>query len=264
MGLFMADVLDDALSELSKLEETADPEELFEQMRLSEDSDYKKFSEAPLSPQALNFPIPDDIRQHADIFRDNNVCHTARLPAEARHLGYVTESKQVGFSNYDKGNIRGEYDQNRKVGGLMELVQEGEQYSPQQQCPIPVQVDYKDYFYAHQAEDWKWLVVPNDKEMEVYVPPGYTLKGIIMICFAVCNWGKCPAGNLLAPDLELDKGEMLINNIPTKMTGIDATCGWARHADGHIFAPNSEGRFNISARAIDTNSYFRISSIIVW
>jgi hypothetical protein len=249
LGLFMADVLDDALTELVKLETETEtsPSDRFAKLKQMEDEDYAKFMEASLPDDALKFPLPDDIKAEV-VYRGPNFCRQARIPAETRHLGYATESDKIGFLDYDKGIDKASYDQSLKQGGRMELIQ-----------------DYKDYFYVHHGEELKWLLVPNDKEAEVYKVSDHTPIGYVLLCLSTCDWGNCPAGNLLGSDILEGKAEIAINDIPvTGMTDISTNCYWAKNANGHVFSANDAGRFNVSARVVEDNSYVRFLAIAVW
>jgi hypothetical protein len=262
MGLFMADVLDDALSELEKRKGSVSPAELYKQLKESEDADYVTFQQSPIPKGALTFPLPEDIEAEV-IFRGPNICHPARLPAETRHLGYLTESEEIGFLDYYKGLVKAEYDQKPIKGGEMQLVQE----EGRQHCDFPVllQTDYKDYFYVHHKEEWKWLVVPNKKEAEIYQIPQYTPKGYVLVCLSTCDWGYCPEGNLLGADIAQGKAEIMINNIPvTALSEISTACYWAENANGHVFRADDESRFNVSTRVVEEGSFLRFSSIAVW
>jgi hypothetical protein len=261
MGLFMADVLDDALSELGKREGDGSPAELYEQLKESEDADYVTFQQSPIPEGALEFPLPDDIEAEM-VFRGPNICHPARLPAETRHLGYLTESEEIGFLDYYKGLPKAVYDQNLTKGGEMQLVQE----EGRQHCdsPILLQTDYKDYFYVHQLEEWKWIVVPNKKEAEIYQIPQHPFRGHVLMCLSTCDWGACPPGNLLGFKMANGEAEIRINDVPATFTWIVGECYWAKNSEGHVFRADADSRFNISVRVVTENSYVRFSSIAVW
>lgn len=82
-----------------------------------------------------------------------NFCHTARLPAEARYLGVMTESNnEIGFPDYYKGVQSTEaHDNVTRDEGNMQLV-----YDPvqRQDCPIELHHrDFKDWFYVHVSVD---------------------------------------------------------------------------------------------------------------
>jgi hypothetical protein len=265
MALFLTDVIDEALVALSHTNYT-DPHELWRQLRNEEGAEHKSFRLAALPEPAIPFPIPSGVNPEI-ILRGPNLCHTARLPAEIRHLGYLTETDKIGFLSCDKGYKLVDYDQQRIKGGKMELIQEGMQDDPRQQCSLSVQQDYKDYFYTHEEEGWKWMVVPNDAEMQVYVDSDFKFAGYVMICFRYCDWNNCDSlvENILAREYRQGKGEIHINGVPVvDFTDTTHNCYWPNHTDGFVWEPDENGRFNFTARAVAPNNYMRISSFIVW
>jgi hypothetical protein len=89
-------MMEDALKELAA--ERPDPV-LLDQLRAFEDADRKELMSRELPMSILEeMKIPDDVDPERAHF-----CHTARLPAESRHLGILMESSLVGEDSYDKG-----------------------------------------------------------------------------------------------------------------------------------------------------------------
>lgn len=58
-----------------------------------------------------------------------------------------------------------------------------------QDCPVQLNQDFSDYFVFSQLEGWRELTVPNDREIEEY-GTGEPLKGLAVICYINCPWGK--------------------------------------------------------------------------
>ncbi len=94
-------MMEDALKEVAA--ERPDPA-LLDQLRAFEVADRKAFMsrELPIALHGVGKWIPDDVDQEL-FFRGPNFCHTARLPAQTRHLGILTESSLVGTDSFDIG-----------------------------------------------------------------------------------------------------------------------------------------------------------------
>jgi hypothetical protein len=254
IALTLSFVVEDALHEL--ISAKSDPGFL-DKLRSDEEADFKFFmsSDLPKSSEQLN--LPEDIDREL-VLRGPNFCHTARLPAEIRHLGILTESSMIGADSYDKG-LHATTSWEFQGDGSMPLV-----YDPiqRQVCPIPLNKDYKDFFVVHSHYGWSQLTLPNDAEMKAY-GTGAPLRGIIAICFN-CNWGKCPKGNLIGEDIELGTGEMEVNGIKvSNFTKFD-TCRFLLNEGGHTWKPNSDGRFAIRAKANEEHSYILFSNFVIW
>jgi hypothetical protein len=256
LALHLSFVLEDSLSELiSAKSDPAFPDKL----RADEDTDFTLFMNRTLPNTANNMGLPYDIDREL-FFRGPNFCHTARLPAEIRHLGILTESSKVGEDSYDMGTQIGKARKSSLGDGPMPLV-----YDPGsiQNCPVPVNKDRKDAFYVNNYYDWSQLTLPNDAEMKAY-GTGEPLRGVLAVCFVECSWGKCPKGNLITEDFKLGTAEMEVNGI--KVSGFSklGKCAFLRHDEGHIWKPNSNGRFDFRARALESKSYIRFSTFAIW
>jgi hypothetical protein len=255
MALFLSFVLEDALHELVSAK--SDPS-FPDMLRAKEDADFKLFMSSDLPKSSRGMGLPKDIDREL-FFRGPDFCHTARLPAEIRHLGILTESSLVGEDSYDKG-MAIKTAMSSESNGTMPLV-----YDPgeRQKCEIPLNKDYKDAFLVHNSFGWSQLTLPNDAEMKAY-GTGAPLRGIIAICFTDCNWGKCPKGNLIGEDIELGTGEMEVNGIKVSNFTQFNKCRFLKNEGGHIWKPNSDGRFSIRAKANEEKSYIRFSNFVIW
>jgi hypothetical protein len=256
MAVWLMNVLEDALGELAN---QASDASFPEKIRSDERAEYDTFMTVGLPKTVGDMQIPNDIDRNL-FFRGSNICHTARLPAQTRHLGILTESSMVGEDSYDKGVEQGHARHHPPEDGSMALVYEADQ---RETCPVPIKKDYKDFFYVGQGHGWRQLTVPNDSEVKAY-GTGEPLRGVIAVCFAICDWNKCPTGNLRANEFHEGKASMRVNNVTVRqMTTID-NCSFLKNADGHIWKPNKDGRFEISAKVHESKSYTRISSFVVW
>jgi hypothetical protein len=266
-ALFLAEVLDDAITELGQMAAVeADPIKWWKQLRTDEDVDYARFQRAELIPAVQTWKIPEGIDKEL-IVKGPNICHSARLPAETRHLGILTNKiMEKGTTPFEVGQRQGEYMQIVKAdGGSMALIQEGLQYHSSQQCPVPVQIDYKDYFFLHEVEGWKTLSLPNDAELEVYRPRKDPMKGIILVCFKSCDYNRCPPNLVAAAHYNQGtSAQMEVNGKPVTAMSDTDLCYFLSHESGYVWQPNDEGRFEIRARITAKNGYSEFSSVIVW
>ena len=103
IAFFLLDNLLDALKELIDLEyESVD--ELLSKLLKEEDDVYKnQILKADFQSKAGNLYYLDDedkeyegIIEPSVFFSSNSMCHTARLPAQSRYLGYLTNTDKVG------------------------------------------------------------------------------------------------------------------------------------------------------------------------
>jgi hypothetical protein len=255
MALSLSFVLEDALHEL--ISAKSDPS-FPDMLRAKEDADFNFFIKSDLPKVSTELALPSDIDREL-FFRGPDFCHTARLPAEIRHLGILTESSLVGADSFDKG-MEIKIAMSSEVNGTIPLVfYEGER----QACPIPVNKDYKDAFLVHNNHDWSQLTLPNDAEMKAY-GTGAPFYGILAVCFTGCDWGKCPVGNLISEDIWLGAGSMEVNGIEVSGFTPFNKCRFLQNKGGHIWKPNSDGRFTFRAKANQAKSYIRFSTFVIW
>jgi hypothetical protein len=255
LGIWLTNVVEDALKELAA--ERPDPA-LLDQLRAFEVADRKVFMSRELPMNILRgLQIPSDVDPEM-FYRGPNICHTARLPAETRHLGILTESSLVGEDTFDKGIEIATANKNITEDKSMPLVYEK---GHRQSCPIPINKDYKDFFYVAETHGWSQLTLPNNAEIKAY-GTSEPLRGVIAVCFALCNWGKCPADDI--QNNQFDMAEMQVNGVNvTTLTGFDR-CSFLKHVDGHVWKPNSDGRFQIRAKVNKVKGFIRFSSIVIW
>jgi hypothetical protein len=245
LAVSLSFVLEDALHELVSAQ--SDPS-FSDILQAEEDADFRKFTSAALPRQSRGVGLPPDIDREL-FFRGQSFCHTARLPAEIRHLGILTESSLVGEDSYDKGQNKAALQS--KMNGSMPLVYES---GERQKCKIPLNKDYKDYFLLRKSFGWSQLTLPNDAEMKAY-GTGAPLHGIVAICFR--DGGGMDLGMM----------EMEVNGIQVSfLTRIRKTCMFLKNEGGHIWKPNSDGRFEIRAKGKvnATKSDVRFSNFVIW
>jgi hypothetical protein len=257
LGIWLTNIMEDALKEL--VAKRPDPS-LLDQLRGFEAADRKAFMNHELPTKALEgLDIPDDVDREM-LFRGPNICHTARLPAETRHKGILTESALVGEDSYDKGIEFKLSIHTIPEDKSMQLVYDQEE---RQSCPIPLNKDYKDYFHVRDTHGWSQLTLPNNAEIKAYAS-GEELRGVIAVCFVNCAWGNCPTGNIRRDEIHEGMAEMEVNGVKVaNLTKFD-DCDFLKHTDGHVWKPNSDGRFQIRAKVNKEKSYLRFSTIVIW
>lgn len=269
MALFLCDILLDAISELkgSPLSQTI----LQSQLTSQEDADYEKFygSNVPDLHKEFMKKIDKKLMNEANatvFYRSPSICHTARLPAESRYLGILTESAQTGVTTYYKGqalhdakNIETDGDRNAP----MPLVYDE---SEREKCDVELTRDYKDFFFLSNRMGWRSLTVPNQAEIQAYGRESTRQLGILLVCLTSCPWQKCPNGNLAMK--EVMNGEVKFEVNGQGVAGFSKLddCFALRGKNGHFWKPNDDGQFVVNANIpSDTSelSYMRISSIVV-
>jgi hypothetical protein len=262
IAFFLFEILDDAIK---IIEESTLPEsELYSQLQTSEDADYKRFFESPV-PDTLVEAIPESERGLVDLnlfVKGQTFCHTARLPAEIRHLGRLTSSTKTGFIDYYKGISLSSAQTSMTVrDGVMPLT-----YSEYERddCPIPTHLDYKDYFLAQSNEK---LTVPSDLEISYY-GKGQPLQGYVFICYPACHWDHCPPGELRREQFFEGGFNILVNGAAaTNLTEFRTLCDMLKHDAGYQFPLSAEGKIELSVQISETappNAFVRLSTVIVW
>lgn len=258
-ALQLLDTLEESIKEVAQITDTVG---MLKELQAQENMDYEKYLKAPMPDGFLNVLSPDTDVDPAVIFKGPMYCHTARLPAEIRHKGILTESPQTGFTTFFMGTELQDALSKPLSSDLMPLVYNKGDRQP---CPIPTNMDYKDYFFVSSKDSWRKLVLPNDSEIKEY-GTGAPLKGIVAVCFALCPWNKCPSGVLLDTSFHDYYFELKVNNVAVSNFTNFLECKILRHANGFEF-PVNNGRMEIQARVTESaplKSYLRMSSFLIW
>lgn len=159
-SLFLTEVIEDALEAIKK--EGSDPNLLLSQLQKQEEQDFKEFeaSQDFIYGEKWSDAFKGTLTAHQ--LADSPVfCHTARIPAHSRFMGYVTDNPFPGaMCDFDQGiSLKLGLDFN--VGELLLTYDERDR----QDCPALIQVDYKDFFLASGDYDgFQTMIVPNDSE----------------------------------------------------------------------------------------------------
>jgi hypothetical protein len=175
----MMEVIHDALQEIET--KGSDPNALLVELQKQEDADYKQFREAELPDFAREaLPLVEDVPGEL-LFKEPNMCHTARLPAQTRFKGILTESDKTGIESYDKGTPLNDVVATQNPGGKMRLT-----YDPNVRYECAAEQDFKDYYHIDQKHGVSTISLPNAREKAEY-GTGTPLRGIISICFFSCR-----------------------------------------------------------------------------
>ncbi len=191
MALFLTELVGDALQSL--IDSTQSLEDLQKDLIREENERYDLLTTSPLPTY-----FEDMVKERGDlqlehILKSPNFCHTARVPAEIRHKGILTGGPPGNLFHYDEGIPEGQARIVENDSEFMWLVQDP---TTRQKCDIPLNLDNKDYFYVKGMDGKKKLILPNDAEVAEY-GRGQTPIGLIAMCLSVCDWGKCPKGEII-------------------------------------------------------------------
>ena len=123
LSLFLMEIVSDALQEIEA--HGSDLEALLTNVTRQQEADYQLLRDSP-PPGFLKGFVQSNMAGEEDLpdilTKSPNVCHTARLPAETRHLGILTESNKTGFYDYDKGVSLASATASQNPDGVMRLV----------------------------------------------------------------------------------------------------------------------------------------------
>lgn len=275
LGLFVVDALVEAVVELSKHEEK-DPIALLKQLQIQEDELHQSFRDAILPEVATSIYLPGKNRPtdpELDVnalWKGPSLCRTGRLPAQSRFLGITTNSSKVGNiailgkEQYDTGISVKEVDGKRTPGKLPLT------YDPntkdREACEVILKPDYKDFFYARNEYGVSKIVIPNEKEREAYCYDSTShYKGLIMVVFVACDWGKCAQLELRPDHYAEQKYRFTVNGkdvteiIPV---GFDA---WAlKGEEGLYWQASSSGSYEIGISISEAYAFLKLSSFILY
>ena len=240
MGHYIAatliDSFTDALKKLVELEPSTPetPQQKYDrllaqlqQLDKEEAADYQRIFESPL-PEELKRELvsnwdPEENPKAAvklpkgmdflTLATAPNFCHFAKLPAEIRFKGLLTESDITGDvrnQHYDKGiwpDVLEQY-QNKSLASLdgaspyvdprpghgHEMTLVIEEAAHTKNCSEQTSLDFKDFFQVATLEDWRSLTLPNDAELKYYNEYNpISSHGWIMACLKICKKEVCCA-----------------------------------------------------------------------
>lgn len=263
-ALFLVEVLEDAIKELQSQE--SDPQTLLSSLVDKDDESYKSFFKADLPGLAFSIFGEATVANVIDletVFKAPCFCHTAKVPAEIRHKGILTQTEPGNLFNYTEGISVFEADTELNNFDYMRLVRED---GSRQKCDeVKLNIDHKDFFYVSEQEGWKKLVVPNDAERAEY-GTGQPLRGLVAVCFTQCPWDKCEKGQLNVEAFADGKSEMQVNGEPIVGVTSAGECHFLKNAKGHLWPVPSGAspQFEVSVRVTAPDSNIRIGTVVVF
>ncbi|GKZ01025.1 hypothetical protein MPSEU_001053900 [Mayamaea pseudoterrestris] len=264
MALSLFDILDAAVQGLVD-RGSYEPGDLLKTLTVEEDEDYKTFQQSEMTVHAKEGIVSDPSIDMNLVVRKRPWCRTARLPAQSRYLGIMTEraDKMTSYIDYDVGMQVDEARNTSDSDGIMRLV--FEESHGARDCVVPLNQDFKDYYLISSTDGWQSITFPNDRELKYY-DNGEPRKGLVMIALASCGW-RCPEGDVREDGFATGAIEMEINGLKVTNTTTASAATFLKHgADGGnaYFPPSSQGRYEIRARVSGDGAYMRLSTIVVW
>lgn len=262
IGLFLIESLVEAIQLLGPT--GYNPQSKFQQLKAEEDKDYENFFQSAVPPSTkkkFTTELSDDLDSLA-FFRNRAMCRTALLPSESRFKGYLEGNATAGA--FDPGVPLSRINKEPAEGKLRIAFDEKDR---QDWCPVTLKIDHKDHFYANENDGWVSLTFPNEAELKAYGPFDDS-RGIVMICFVMCDWGKCPQGDRNIDALNKGDLQITINDAAvTSLTVIEGDCGIAKSDTGWTFPRNDQGQYKVSVKVKETGEHWigftRITSIVV-
>ncbi len=274
LGLFLVDRLIDTLADLSE-HQTMDPIALLHELQKEEDDLHKQILLSQLPVDLIFSPSDGTSRDPtldlSVLWKGPSLCRTGRLPAQSRYLGYTTNTSKVGniavlgLEEYDTGiSILDANKAHAANEGFMALT-----YQPggidRTTCSVPLKPDYKDFFYVHQMHGRAKLSVPNEKERLGYGYDSSQYKGLIILVFGDCEWGKCAKGEVRPEGFLEAKFEMAVNGAPViELTDTGFNAWIVKGEDGFYWQADSNGIYDIAITVKKEGGFLKLSSVILY
>ena len=267
MSFFVLDHLEAAIVELGMVDEY-DPMVLLNTLTEADEKDQERFvNEHNVPREPIDDFLDDDFVAHVDpniLYHAPNYCHTALIPSQLRFKGILTETDEIGRTDFYKGISHDIADSQASSDGMMRLVWDpGERND---MCFLmPQQIDFKDFFYVNDLDGWTSLTIPNDAEVAEYGP--FHPKGLIMGCFQKCYRRLCQEEYLHEEALHNGTLKMKVNGVPVTKLSKAHECFFVKHEDGYFFK-EEEGRFTIEVfvepSEMERKNFVGISSFIIF
>ena len=196
-------------------------------------------------------------------FKGKSMCHTARLPAQTRYLGILTDTDEVGQpapygeETYYLGHNMKEAKETATENGEMRIVYEESKERETECTGVIVKPDYPDSIYVNSLDGWAKLKFPNAAEKQLYGYDPAEHQGIIIMHIKKCDWGKCPNNFLTTKDFANGDWEIKVNNQQiTQLVDVDERSGsMLKGENGFRFAPDENGQYEIEIK-INTDKKF--------
>jgi len=270
MAMLTTQLLVDALGELVVDLEANDPANLLKKLKNEDKARVEAFKAMPIPPMG---DMADDRLEGMDIehfLKSEGICKTGRTPSKTRYEGILTETNKVGgFSpageeTYEVG-IPIEDAKQAPGNGVMKLA-----YNPgnRENCPFIVKPDYKDFFYVDKKDGVSKLTIPNEREKKAFHYDPSKIKGYMMVCTGVCDFGECKKSDISYRDVEQFKPEnyeMKVNDVlVTKIVPMGEECVLLHNAKGPTFQKNSKQAFDITVKVNADGKYMRMGAVAVF
>jgi hypothetical protein len=268
MALAMVDILEAAASGLVQRGKYK-PTKLMNELKAEEDLEYDKFLRSDLTAQARENILQDPAIDMNVVVRQRPFCRTARLPAQARYLGIMSDnnvhaSPIISYTNYEMGIPTEVAKRTPNPDTAMRLTYDTPHDA--RGCPVPLNQDFKDLYLVTPGDGWQSITVPNKREKEYYLASAKEpLKGLVMLVLTTCGW-HCPPGDLREDSFLTGAIEVEVNGL--KATNVSSAWGgiFLKHGDNDVYFPaNAQGQYEIRARVTEEGaSYMRLSGISIW
>lgn len=263
-SLFLTEILGDALGSIEK-QQGQDPAVLLDQLKTQIDQEYEAFKTSKdfLYGDKWSLETIDSSATAHQLADAAVFCHTARLPAQARFMGYITDNPfPDGMDDFDRGAPLADAVRYQVDHPL--LTWDESEYGRGGDCSINLRNDYKDFFLVNSnAGDFQNMLVPNDIENDVY--GGHTPMGIILICGAGCELGSCPDETLPLEAVEDKKVLVKVNGVEVDQVIPYEDCYLLAQNSGNIrWSADENMQFNIGFKVEVPKKYIRIGSVIIW
>jgi hypothetical protein len=238
MALLLAEALEEAVADLLRLltredaaAGTSSPSPLLGQLEerlvAEEEADYRRVVDDPILPQyAARYHGNESFAPYLRelLYRRQNYCHTAALPAESRYRGVLTDQ-------LDDPPNRSSFDEVGPNCAAWPAEAEGLPFDAADDsmrlvcdsryrkfCDVPISLDHRDYFYVGYRESgavaaaaagggggWKHVTLPTESERTFYGTPVFgggtsdsgrdsnkiELDGVIAFCSSDCGGQMC-------------------------------------------------------------------------
>ena len=237
--------------------------------------------------QQLNAEIGDSIKAET-LLTSAMFCRTARLPSQSRYMGLMTEDFSLTTTDptnehYYHGiswEALEKEEKNNKVytdpnfPGEMVLTKIHEH-----KCEggPHLEIDRKDFYYVSSMMGERSLTLPNDSEANYYTEWNSTIaQGLVFICPAKCNWGKCPPEDAQKrmPTMEQDEKYGFVNITVNDVevggySGLGGQCYALFQKNNsptrYNWAPNDQGKYVIKVKfeGAKSRNYLKLSSFIL-
>lgn len=263
-ALFLVEVLGDALEAL-KERTGEDAETILKELEALEEREFSTFETKDNFMYSEGWAeafAKTDVMAHQ--LADRPVyCHTARLPARARIMGYVTDNPfPDDLGDFDRG-MDLDHGLNYDTGKML-LTYDNKSHKTT--CPAILHIDYKDFFLATAVHGgYQDLEVPNDIEQEVF--GGFDPLGILLVCGAGCGHGPrgCPTNSLDLEAISEGKASVKVNGETVDQLIPYQDCYLLAKKSGDLhWSANGNGKYTIGVDVNAPGMYLRIGSVIVW